>query len=273
MNILITGAGSVMGQSLFRAANYSKYAANMTVFFTNSEPEPAGFHFDSTGFYKTKFGGNFIVPVAKDAAYIPAIKKICADCKIDLVFGGTEHEIYALAHLQEEVDFKLKITGLPLKFTNITTDKLKLGDFFSAHGIGQPATDLFSNARDFVARYGFPIIAKPRSNSSSRNIVVVKNEADFARVNFALPENIVVQEYIGNENEEYTCGCYLDFISSRESAIVMRRTLTLDGASGYGEVVKDKIIEDYCSSIIKAFKKREYLHKDRFTIHLPSAGR
>jgi len=267
MNILITGAGSVMGQSLFRAANFSKYAADMTVFFTNSVPEPAGFHFDSTGFYKTKFGGNFMVPVAREATYLPAIKKICADCGIDLVFGGTEHEIYPLAHLREDADFGPKITGLSHKFVDITTDKLKLGGFFSAHGVEHPATGLFANVRGFAARYGFPIVAKPRSSSSSRNIVVMRNEADLARADFDLPENIVVQEYIGNENEEYTCGCYLDFISGRGSAIVMRRALTPDGASGFGEVVKDNGLEDYCLSIIEVLKK-EGLEGGAFNVQL-----
>lgn len=255
INILITGGGSVMGQSIYKALNCSKYAEDIRLFYANSEPVCAAFYFNSTGFYKIPVLKNFIVPIAKDEAYLRTIKKICREEKIDLIFGGTEHEIYALAHLKEKKGYSDKVMGLPLKFVDITTDKYKLGLFFEKYGIAAPQTDLYSNVGAFVSKHGFPIIVKPRSSSASRHIQVVHCEEECPRVLFDAADKVLIQEYIGCQEDEFTVGCYLDAVSGKDSYIVMKRTLTVDGASGMGEVIADDKITGYCRKIMEAFKK------------------
>lgn len=258
INILITGGGSVMGQSIYKALNCSKYAEDICLFYTNSEPVCAAFHFNGTGFYKIPVLKNFIVPVARDEAYLPAVKKICREEKIDLIFGGTEHEIYALANLKEEKEFFDKVMGLPLKFVDITTDKYKLGLFFEKYGVAAPQTDLYSNVGAFVSKHGFPIIVKPRSSSASRHIQVIHNEGEYPQVLFDAADRVLIQEYIGCQEDEFTVGCYLDAVSGKDSYIVMKRTLTADGASGMGEVIADDKITAYCRKIMNAFKQEGF---------------
>ena len=253
INILITGGGSVMGQSLFRALNHSSFAEKINIYYTNSEPVCAAFAFNSTGFYKIPVIETFIVPVAKDKNFIPAIKKICTDKNIDLVFGGTEHEIYALAELKKENGFENIVTGLDLKFVDITTDKYKLGCFFEKHNIEAPATDLYVNKKAFADKYGFPIIVKPRKSSASRNILKINKAEAFPVQPFDNENNIILQEYIGSSAREYTVGCYLDSISQKDSYIIMERTLTVDGATGFGKVINDSKIYEYCKKIMRAF--------------------
>ncbi len=253
INILITGGGSVMGQSLFRALNLSSLKEKINVFYTNSEPFCAAFFYNSTGFYKVPVVKTFIVPIAKDPEYISAIKKICEENQIDLIFGGTEHEIYALANLKQEEEYKNKVMGLDLKFVDITTDKYKLSRFFKNKKISAPATALYSDKNDFCNQYGYPVIIKPRKSSASRNIHLIQSAQDFPTKLFDNPENIIIQEYIGSSDKEYTVGCYLDFISHKDFYIIMERTLTVDGASGFGNVVYDNNIYEYCRKIMKSF--------------------
>ncbi len=242
-----------MGQSLFRALNHSSLAEKINVYYTNSDFVCAAFAFNSTGFYKIPVVETFIVPVAKDQNYLPAIKNICTDKSIDLIFGGTEHEIYALAALKKESGYENKVAGLDLKFVDITTDKYKLGLFFKNHNIEAPATDLYANKNEFCKKNGYPIIVKPRRSSASRHILKIEKQGDFPIVPFDNEENIILQEYIGSPDKEYTVGCYLDFISQKDSYIIMERTLTVDGASGFGKVVDDAKIRAYCQKIMQAF--------------------
>jgi carbamoyl-phosphate synthase large subunit len=258
LNILITGAGSVMGQSVFKALNFSKYKDRLRIVSTNSEPVGAVFFFNSTKFYDLSVDKTYVVPLAKDPAYVPALEKICDDEKIDLVFGGTEHEIYALAILGEKSGFQSKVVGLPLSFVDITTDKYKLGLFFEKHGLEGPKTVLYKDISTLAASHGYPLIIKPRQSSASRNITVVHAPQDLPQSLFAEPNNIVVQEYVGKATEEYTVGCYLDFVSKRDFYIVMRRILTVDGASGQGEVVANEAIHSYCKKIMAAFIKEGF---------------
>lgn len=258
IKILVTGGGSVLGQSIFKALNFSSYAKNIKLFYTNSEPECAAYYFNSTDFYNLKIEKFFNVPIAKDNNYIPTIKQICEQEKIDLVFGGTEHEIFALSSLKEQEGFENKIVCLSSKFVDITTDKYNLGKFFDKYEISAPKTDLYSNIDFFIKKYGFPLIIKPRVSSASRNIKIIKNSQELPKELFDSENKVVIQEYIGDITEEYTVGCYLDMISKKDSYIIMKRTLTYDGASGTGKVIYNSEIIKYCKKIMQAFVKEGF---------------
>ena len=80
-NVLFTGAGSTMGQSLIKALLMSdKYKDVVNIFVTNSEPMGAGY------FLSDRVKGRYIVPIAKSPDYIDKIIEICKENNGEVCF-------------------------------------------------------------------------------------------------------------------------------------------------------------------------------------------
>jgi carbamoyl-phosphate synthase large subunit len=233
----------------------TQYCHDMQVFFTNSEIEGAGYYMNSRDFYSLKVKRSFMVPIARNLDYLPALRSICAQEKIDLIYGGTEHEIFRLSELKNEPGFEDKVVALPLNIVEITTDKWLTAQFFERRSLPAPRSCLYSNIKDWLPKVSFPLLMKPRVSSASRNIFVVNSLEEMEDRRFDHPEAIVVQEYIGTTEDEYTVGCYLDKIDLRFHCIVMKRKLSKDGASISGQVVKDEKVERYCAKIMAALEQ------------------
>ncbi len=111
------------------------------------------------------------------------------------------------------------------------------------------------NAHEFINK-GFenqPTILKPATSSASRNIIAVKSsrEAQLALSGRGLvPEQFTAQEQL--VGPEYTCGVYVDRYSRMVSTICFERTLTPDGATGYGKIVVDQRIDEYAIAVGQA---------------------
>ena len=73
LNILVTGAGSTMGQSVLKALLMSKYGTEVCIHVCNSEQIGAGF------ILSDRIIGRYIVPEAKSPNYISEIIKICQE--------------------------------------------------------------------------------------------------------------------------------------------------------------------------------------------------
>ena len=179
INVLITGAGSVLGQSIFKALAYSRYRGEMRVYYTNSEPDGAGFYLNSRGFYELQVAESFLVPIARDVGYLPAIREICESREIDMIFGGTEHEIFRLSELMTERSYADKVVALPSSIVETTTDKWLTARFFERHGLVGPATTLYADLPQWLPSHSYPFVMKPRVSSASRNIFVIRKHEDF----------------------------------------------------------------------------------------------
>lgn len=230
LNILITGAGSTMGQSIMKALLMSRYGKSVKLFITNSEPMGAGY------FISGQVKGRYLVPLAKDPTYLATIINICQKEKIHGIFSGTEHEIYALSNGAEEI---VKKTGAIVflsrpEVVDIGTDKYKTWQFFHTHRLPFPYTVLFDDYQKLVDRCGYPLFMKPRTASASRNIFRVDNEAQLFEKKFAESHEIILQQYLDSD-EEYTVEAFCDRDGQIAGIIPMIRNLDY-GMSYYGEI-------------------------------------
>ncbi len=230
LNILMTGAGSTMGQSVLKALLMSRYGETVNVFVTNSEPMGAGY------FMSDRVKGRYLVPIAKDPAYLPAIIEICKKEHIHGIFSGTEHEIYALSNGATEIKEKtgaIVFLSRP-EVVDIGTDKYKTWQFFHEHNLPFPDTVLFDDYQQLVGRCGYPIFMKPRTSSASRNIFRIDNEAQLFEKKFADSNDIILQQYLDSD-EEYTVEAFCDSDGNVVGVIPMMRDLDY-GMSYYGEI-------------------------------------
>ena len=80
LTIMITGAGSTMGQSVMKALLMSCYRNTVRLIITNSEPLGASF------FMSDRVKNRYIVPIAKSENYIPQIIEICRKERVQGIF-------------------------------------------------------------------------------------------------------------------------------------------------------------------------------------------
>lgn len=232
VNVLITGAGSVLGQSIYKAIS----GFDHNIYFTNSDELGAGLYFRNVC-------GTEIVPLASEPEYLDRIHQYVLKNNIDIIFPGTQHELRKLSEYGEQ---NRKVAVHSPGMLQIALDKYETSKFFLRHRIQGPRTVLL----DQIEEAEFPVVIKPRTNSASRDINILSSLEEFNRESFQSDEYIV-QSYI--EGDEYTCGCYIDRYTKYISTIILKRELTREGASGRGEVVSKQIIDDYVKQIATAF--------------------
>lgn len=248
LNILVTGAGSTMGQSVLKALLMSSYSENLQIFVTNSEPMGAGY------FLSDKVVGRFLVPIAKDPNYLPEMIRICKENRIQGIFSGTEHEIYALSDGAKEIKEK---TGAVVFLSRpeviaIGTDKYKTFLFFREHNLPFPETVLFDDYQKLVDKCGYPIFMKPRTASASRHIYKINNEQELFEKKFTDSDEIVLQEYLDSDIE-YTVEAFCDRDGNVVGVIPMERNLNY-GMSYYGEINNNQESIDVSRRIAEVLK-------------------
>ncbi len=250
--VIITGSGSVMGQSIYKALAESKHASNMNIIYLNSIDINAGHRFDSLGLgFKTQ--NNIICPFANDDEYIPFIEKLVKDYAVDIIYPGTQHELNVLSKLNEE----LGIVACPNSLTaENCLDKANTTEILERHSIPTPKSIRVNNGEAEAYPEAYPVILKPNSSSASRNVFKCNDKSNLDN---ALKEyknlgikDAVIQSYL--DGSEFTCGLFLDKHSKKVSSICFERVLTEDGASLYGEVIANNDIDQYLIQVAKAFE-------------------
>lgn len=221
--ILITGAGSVMGQSTFRALDLHDFGGSkVEVHFANSEPIAAGRHFNGDNM---TVAGLPIFPLASEDGYLAAVEGYVQEHSIDIVYAGTQHELMKLADYRDRSG---KVATLSTRAASLCVDKSKTNDILRDAGLDTPEDQVLTSWLNEPALDG-DVIVKPRSNSASRNITRIYGGAGNRRavdelvsaIGLERADEFVVQSLM--RGEEYTCGCYLDRYSQEISVIVLRR--------------------------------------------------
>lgn len=250
-NILVTGAGSVMGQSTFRALDLHQFRSRPKVHFANSEPIAAGREFKPQ---RMDLVATPVLPLANDTDYLPTLEAYVRQHEIDIVYAGTQHELLKIASLRDRTG---NAATLSTAAAELCTDKSLTNKILRSRSLKTPDDQLFAEWLE-KPLVGGDVIIKPRSSSASRNIFRIAGghfnrqaiENATASIGSNHVSDFVVQSML--RGEEFTCGCYVDRYSKATSVIILRRTLTADGATLFGEVVRHEAIESYVKGCASA---------------------
>lgn len=248
-NIGITGTGSLIGQSIIKSIKNSEFSSNYNLI---------GFDYfkDTVGsFWCDK---NYILPdffkkKATENDWLKELTSKIIDEKIDVLFVGVDFELIVLAKnkINIEKETSCKIVVSDPKVINIGNDKYLTYKFLKNNNLSHPKTFLpdecdFDNLK-------WPVIIKPRIGARSRDVFKVENKKDLLeKINMI--HNPIIQEYIGNELNEYTCGIiFLD--GELKNKISLKRSLK-DGNTFISEHFREsnKKINDYIDNIAKLLK-------------------
>lgn len=249
MKILITGAGSVMGQSIYKALSLINFPEPTEVHFANSEERAAGRYFHHANLPVT---ATPIFPLARDENYIDFVEHYCREHKIDIVYPGTQHELERITQFHK----RMPITAtIPTDIAMICLDKFQTPKMLKDNGLRYPETLTVTEYLS-TPQTDRPVIIKPITSSASRNIFRGQSQTDIKDIlsqhNLKAEDFILQDRLIG---PEYTCGCYIDRYSNDIHTICFERTLTPDGATGYGKIINDPDIREYVIAVGRALQK------------------
>ena len=244
INVLVTGAGSGVGQSIVKALNFSKLKLNIFL---------ADINYLNAGLFR--FKKSIIVPkVEKRGAlkwYLSNLKKL----KIDVLFVGSEYDLPFFSRHSELIwkKTKCRVCVSNKQIITMANDKYLNQNFLQKNNLPFLKTFLpksLSGAIRLSKKLTFPFILKGRKGTSSRNVHLIKN-LDSLKKSFKTVKNPIIQEHIGSKKSdistEYTCS----FFKTQEDTIlgpfIMRRKI-LHGTSWIAEV-------NYNYKISKLIKK------------------
>jgi carbamoyl-phosphate synthase large subunit len=225
-NILVTGCGGDIGQSIGKILN--KYKPNFIMGCDISDKNAGKFIFP-----------NFLKSVrCDDVTYINFIESIVEKNNIDLLIPVSEPELRVLTKKNILENIGKAILICPnFKAMDIGFDKLKTAQFLEVNNFPFPKTELINNINSVSS---FPKIIKSRTGAGSSTVFIAKDEVDFNYLKLKHP-NFIIQEYLSSNEGEFTCGVF----RSKKGlirTIQLKRELT-GGYSGYGEVVDNLEIE------------------------------
>lgn len=248
-NIGITGTGSLIGQGIIKSIKNSEYADQYNLIGFDYFEENVGKHWVDQ---------YYILPDILDETVSEAdwlnslVAKIEAE-KLRVLFVGVDFELPILADARAKIEAQ---TGCSIMVSGanvieIGNDKYLTYQFLKDNGLFYPETNL-PNEVDFES-LTFPVIVKPRVGARSVGVYKV-NSIDELKDSLAKVKEPIIQEYIGNEDSEYTCGL-LYLTEELQNQIVLKRSLKQGNTfiSEYSDQFSDKIY-NYIKAIGKKLK-------------------
>lgn len=182
-----------------------------------------------------------IVPLANEAEYIPGLLKICEEAAIKIIFPGSEPELKVIS--KNRYIFADAGIVVPVNRENvidICLDKFKTNKFLSEHGFFYPKTISITKLEDLPVVDFYPVIIKPNTGGSGSNGVMIAQNKDElnAFVSFLLniSADLVVQEYVGDAESEYTVGVISSLEGELINSIAVHRVIE----NGLGNKLKVK---------------------------------
>jgi len=229
ISVLVTGiGGSGIGSQILKALRMS--SLSLAISGTDTTIVSTGIN-EVDHFYT--------VPFANTPAFIETIIKICVEQKIQILFPGSEPELIVFSKYRKI----LMNTGVVLPINteeviSICLDKFKTNLFLSQNGFSFPRTYKISMVEDVPFIDHFPVIIKPNTGGGGSNgVMIAQNKEELITfVSFLLniSTDLVVQEYIGDADSEYTVGVLSSLEGEVINSIAVHRVIE----NGLGNKIK-----------------------------------
>jgi len=227
--ILITAIGGDIAQSILKCLKDTGY-----------DIYPVGCDIDPYAAGKKDIATFLIAPrVAEGEKYFRFIKNTVTKYGIKYIYPTTEAEITFFDKNREYFEKNRITVFINSRFIIDTfSDKYKTANFLKSKSLSYPATFL---VREYKGELGYPLIIKPRRGCGSKGVVKVNDARELDIYTKLLPEGIV-QEYLGDENEEYTTGIFSD--GKKVYSITFRRKIGFGGVSKMIDLASNSEIDE-----------------------------
>ncbi|MDR7086404.1 carbamoyl-phosphate synthase large subunit [Aeromicrobium panaciterrae] len=173
--ILLTSAGSLVGRGVLDALSGRR--ENLRIVGGDADP---------SGPTVQECDEQFVLPQTESAEFLPAVESLAHRVGADLVIPCRDPDALFLAQANEDPESRIVVPGPSFELVRMTRDKWLTYLWCSDRGIPFAptiCTDVATSADvdEFVAKWGFPLIAKPRAGSASLGVRVVLDQAQLGR--------------------------------------------------------------------------------------------
>lgn len=236
LTILVTGCGGDIGQSLGKILRSCSFVRK--VFGCDLHQEHAGIFI---------FHDCFIVERATSPHYLKSLSAIVEQNKVDIIIPSNEYELHVLLEFGIHSIIEAKILRVNDFALETGLDKYKTSKILAKYEVPIPETFLMTESFDPK----FPCIVKPRASSGGKSLYFVQSAEQFNAVK-QLAQDSIYQEYIGNDNEEYTCGLFRSHLGEVRT-ITFKRKLGGDH-SVFGIVVNNDQINNTLTKVANSLQ-------------------
>ena len=246
INVLITGVGAPGGVAILKALKHSNL--DIRIVTADMNKKSVGLFFSNASYY---------LPSIKDKSYIERLVQICNKEKIDIVFIGSEPELRFILQHVNTVEAK---TGAVFVISRSSLmeaclDKWEMTQLLNDYGFNCPQTTLASDKdgiKAMVSKFGFPLFLKPRLGSGSKSTFLIKNLNELKFFTEYVPD-AVVQEWLAEDEQEYTVGVYVSSTGNVVGSIVCKRELAA-GLTYRAFFDRYPEISQYCENVADVLK-------------------
>lgn len=230
--ILVSGASGIVGYGILRSLK--KRGDCFLIGTTIYSESPANCFSDVVE----------IVPKTSDSEYFCCLKKLIVKYSVDMVIPGIEADMSAWNKAREE----LESTGTIVLLNNsdlisICLDKWRFYEMLERNNYpGRIETSIDPDD----TRFNIPFLLKPRCGFGGRGIVKVESKEQFAQNKNRIGSQLMIQEYVGSDAEEYTVSAFFDNKSEIKAVMGLKRKLS---SVGYTEMAKVVDTEEFKGDI------------------------
>jgi carbamoyl-phosphate synthase large subunit len=217
LNVLVLGVGGNVSQGILKALKLASIPCRVI----GGCVSPL-----SMGLYTVDQA--YVSPAANDPEFFDWLIRTCKAEHVDAVLSGVEpvlNVLSAQANQLRALTGAFVVVSRP-EVLAIGADKLTTYQWLRDHGRNYPS---FADAADRAAvemlasNCGYPLIAKPRRGKGSYGISPLQDRRDLD--SFMGRADYVIQEYLGDDTNEFTIGCFSSRDGRVRGAIAMRREL------------------------------------------------
>jgi len=204
----------------------------------------------------------YIIPLAHEKQYIPALLDICKKEQVNVLLPCYENEILKISEYRSNFYEQKVNLLLPSHKTLLACcNKSKTIEQAKKARIPHPKTYLIQKKPEIKnVDLDFPVVIKPCFGSGARDVSYPKNQnelfIDYQKLS-ETHKDILVQELIpGSSGTVYMCGLLYDNNHNLKASFLSRSLKTLyktGGPGTVGEPVKNKEIIQLAKNLIQSF--------------------
>ena len=238
LNILVTGVGAIIGYGIVNSLRKSGRPLN--IIGLDIYADAVGQHF-CDHFIQAKR--------ANSSDYLDFLLDVIRRHHIDLVFFGTEQELYRVSDSRHMLSEYLDRLVLNTKYVvDLSKDKLKTHSFLRENGIEAIPTRVDGSFGSLSQELGLPFILKLRHSYASKGIFQIHDELDFNYWKEKATGDFMLQELVGDDSHEYTAAIFGLGEKIATTPFVFRRRLSGEGATAKAVV---EHIPELCEAVMQ----------------------
>lgn len=237
--ILVSGASGIVGYGILKSLRQFN---NKLIGTTIYDESPANCFADVVE----------KAPLTTEESYLPWLISVIEKYHVDMIIPAIESDVYAWNNNRYEIEKRGVIVLLNnFELIEFCKDKWLFYKKLKKEGFQHCIQSSINLDAD---QFTVPFILKPRCGYGSKGIVKIETRENYELYKSKIGSDLFIQEYVGNDNEEYTISGFFDKESNLKAHIVMKRKLSKEGFTEIAEVVFKRDIVSIIIELAAIFK-------------------